>query len=232
MTVVSMSHGELTRFDTLLRVERRELRAEDGATLLGLSRRQVYRLLIRMRADGVPGLVSRRRGRRSNRWLGDGFREHVIALVREHYHDFGPTLAAEYLAERHDVHISRETLRKLMIEAGLWKDRAARRPRPYQPRYRRDCRGALVQIDGSKHWWFGDRGPQCALLVYIDDATSELMHLQMIESGYLRLYGGDPRLHRAARQACGLLLGSAQCFPQRQGQRGARRWHDAFRPRA
>lgn len=182
MTVVSMSHGELTRFDTLLRVERRELRAEDAATLLGLSRRQVYRLLIRMRADGAPGLFSRRRGRRSNRWLGDGFRDHAIALVREHYHDFGPTLAAEYLAERHDVHISRETLRKLMIEAGLWKDRAARRPRPYQPRYRRDCRGELVQIDGSKHWWFEDRGPQCTLLVYIDDATSELMHLQMVES--------------------------------------------------
>lgn len=69
-----------------------------------------------------------------------------------------------------------------MIEAGLWKDREARRPRPYQPRYRRDCRGELIQIDGSKHWWFEDRGPQCTLLVYIDDATSELMHLRMVES--------------------------------------------------
>ena len=51
-----------------------------------------------------------------------------------------------------------------MIEAGLWKDRDARRPRPYQPRYRRECRGELVQIDGSKHWWFEERGPQCTLL--------------------------------------------------------------------
>ena len=69
-----------------------------------------------------------------------------------------------------------------MIQAGLWKDRDARRLRPYQPRYRRDCRGELIQIDGSKHWWFEDRGPQCTLLVYIDDATSELMQLKLGES--------------------------------------------------
>jgi hypothetical protein len=110
------------------------------------------------------------------------FRQHAIALVQAHYADFGPTLAAEYLAERHDVRISHESLRKLMIEAGLWKDRQARRPRPYQPRYRRDCRGELVQIDGSKHWWMEERGPQTSLLVFIDDATSELMHLKMVET--------------------------------------------------
>ena len=88
----------------------------------------------------------------------------------------------EYLAERHKITISHETPRKWMIKAGLWKDRDARRPRPYQPRYRRDCRGELIQLDGSKHWWFEARGPQCTLLVYIDDATSELMHLKMVES--------------------------------------------------
>lgn len=110
------------------------------------------------------GLVSRKRGSPSNRRFSDEFRERVLALVREHYCDFGPTLAAGYLVERHGVRISNETLRKLMISAGLWKDRVARRPRPYQPRYRRDCRGELVQVDGSKHWWFEDRGPQCTLL--------------------------------------------------------------------
>ena len=182
MTVVAMSHGELSRYDTLLRVMRRELRVQDAATLLGLTRRQIGRLLIRVRANGASGLISRMRGKPSNRRHSDAFREQVMALVREHYADFGPTLAAEYLAERHDLVISHETLRKLMIEAGLWKDRDARRPRPYQPRYRRDCRGELIQIDGSKHWWMEDRGPQCTFLVYIDDATSELMHLKMVES--------------------------------------------------
>ena len=182
MTVVAMSHGELSRYDTLLRFQRGELRIEDAAMLLGVGRRQVYRLLDRLRAGGPEALVSWKRGRTSNRDFGDTFRSRVLDLVREHYRDFGPTLAVEYLAERHKITISHETLRKWMIKAGLWKDRDARRPRPYQPRYRRDCRGELIKLDGSKHWWFESRGPQCTLLVYIDDATSELMHLKMVES--------------------------------------------------
>ncbi|WP_454887665.1 helix-turn-helix domain-containing protein [Sphingomonas oryzagri] len=115
----------------------------------------------RLRAEGAAGLVSRKRGRPGNHCYDDAFREHVVAIIRAHYPDFGPTLAREYLAERHYIHLACETLRQLMIAAGLWKDREARRPRPYQPRYRRDCRGELVQVDGSKHWWFEDRGPQC-----------------------------------------------------------------------
>ena len=181
MTVVAMSHGELSRYDTLQRVERGELRVEDAVDLIGVSRRQVYRLLGRLRTDGPEALVSWKRGRPSNRSFSSAFRSRVIDLVRQHYNDFGPTLATEYLAERHQITVSHETLRKWMIMEGLWKDRAARRPRPYQPRYRRDCRGELIQVDGSKHWWFEDRGPQCTLLVYIDDATSELMHLEMVE---------------------------------------------------
>jgi hypothetical protein len=69
-----------------------------------------------------------------------------------------------------------------MIAAGLWKDRRARLKAVHQPRDRRDCLGELIQIDGSEHWWFEGRGPQCTLLVYIDDATSRLMHLQFVES--------------------------------------------------
>ena len=182
MTVVAMSHGELSRFDTLMRVERGELRVDDAAVVLVLKRRQIFRLLGRLQADGAEGVVSQKRGKPSNRCYGDAFRNQVTALVRTHYADFGATLAREYLAERHGVRLSCETLRQIMIAAGLWKDREARRPRPYQPRYRRDCRGELVQVDGSKHWWFESRGPQCTLLVYIDDATSELTHLEMVES--------------------------------------------------
>jgi transposase InsO family protein len=166
----------------LMRVERGELRVEDAAAVLGLKRRQVFRLFVRMRAEGASGIVSRKRGRPSNRRHSVALREQIIAIVREHYHDFGPTLAREYLIERHGITVACETLRQLMITAGLWKDRDARRPRPYQPRYRRDCRGELIQVDGSKHWWFEDRGVRCTLLVYIDDATSELMQLKMVES--------------------------------------------------
>ena len=117
MTVVAMSHGELSRYDTLLRFERGELRVEDAAMLLGVCRRQVYRLYGRLREDGPETLVSWKRGRPSNRAFKAELRTRVLDLVREHYHDFGPTLAAECLAERHQVTISHETLRKLMIEA-------------------------------------------------------------------------------------------------------------------
>ncbi|MBB3877089.1 transposase, partial [Sphingomonas aquatilis] len=182
MTVLTMSAAEVSRFDTLMRLDRGEIRPVDAMALLGLERSQLYRLLKRFRRDGAAGLVSRKRGRPSNRRFSDAFRDQVVGIVRERYADFGPTLAREYLAERHGIRISCETLRQMMMAAGLWKDRAARRPRPYQPRYRRDCRGELIQVDGSKHWWFEDRGPQCTLLVYIDDATSELMHLEMVES--------------------------------------------------
>jgi predicted ArsR family transcriptional regulator len=85
MVVLSMSHGELSRFDTLMRVERGELRIEDAAALLALKRRQVFRSLERLRAEGASGLISRKRGRPSNRRHSDVFRKQVVALIREHY---------------------------------------------------------------------------------------------------------------------------------------------------
>lgn len=180
MTVVSMSRRELSRYDTLLRVRRWELRAEDAAELLGLSRRQIFRLLDRLREHGAEGLVSRKRGGRGNRGLPEALKAEAVALVRERYPDFGPTFAAEKLAELHDIHVSREALRSWMIDAGIWIDRRARQAKVYQPRYRRDCLGELIQIDGCTHWWFEDRGPQLSLLVFIDDATSRIMHLRMV----------------------------------------------------
>jgi predicted ArsR family transcriptional regulator len=91
MTVLAMSHGELSRFDALMRVERGELRVDDAASIRGLQRRQIFRLLERLRSDGAEGLVSRKRGRPSNRRHSDELRERIIAIVREHYADFGPT---------------------------------------------------------------------------------------------------------------------------------------------
>ncbi|GAM01848.1 ISNCY family transposase [Sphingomonas parapaucimobilis] len=182
MTVVAMSRSELSRYETLQRVERGEITASEAGELLRLCRRQVYRLLDRFRADGAAGLISRKRGRPSNRRLSETYREQILGVVRERYADFGPTLAAEYLAERHGITLSHETLRQLMISAGLWKAKAAKRARLHQTRNRRERRGELIQVDGSDHDWFEGRGPRCSLLVYIDDATSELMHLEMAES--------------------------------------------------
>ncbi|CZT37988.1 Integrase core domain-containing protein [Rhizobium sp. 9140] len=104
-----------------------------------------------------------------------------MALVRERYADFGPTLATEKLAERDGLRVSRETVRGWMSDAGLWLSRKQRRTF-HQPRFRREAYGELVQIDGSEHRWFEDRGPPCSLLVFVDDATGRLMQLRFVRS--------------------------------------------------
>lgn len=182
MAVLTMSERELDRLEVLRDVDQRRLGAGSAAALIGTTERHVWRLLRAYRDQGAAGLVSRRRGRPSNRRTPEVMRDGAMAIVRERYADFGPTLAAEKLAELHQVHVSRETLRKWMIDAGLWVDRRERKTRIHQPRYRRECLGELVQIDGSEHRWFEERGPMCTLLVFIDDATSRLMHLHFVET--------------------------------------------------
>jgi hypothetical protein len=139
--------------------------------------RQVRRLANRYREDGPSGLVSRRCGKPSNNRKAADISSAALGVIRERYADFGPTFACEKLREQHGLVLSKETVRKLMMDAGLWISRALQSPKIYQPRNRRQCVGELIQIDGSDHAWFEDRGPSCTLLVYIDDATSRLMHL-------------------------------------------------------
>jgi hypothetical protein len=182
MTVITMSRTEIDRMSVLQDLAASRLKVTEAATLMGLGRRQVFRLAKAYAERGPGALVSRKRGRPSNRCYPSALRAAAIGIIRERYSDFGPTLAAEKLAELHGIHLARETVRQWMIAAGLWKDRRTRLKAVHQPRYRRDCLGELIQIDGSEHWWFEGRGPQCTLLVYIDDATSRLMHLQFVES--------------------------------------------------
>jgi transposase len=182
MAVVAMSEAELARVGVLGEVVAGRLSVAHAADLVGISRRQVFRLLGRFRGGGAAALASRRRGRPSNRRLPESVRTTAMALVRDCYADFGPTLAAEKLSALHGLAVSRETLRQWMMAEGLWADRRTRAQPVHQPRGRRECLGELVQIDGSRHWWFEDRGPPCTLLVYIDDATSRLMHLEFVLS--------------------------------------------------
>jgi len=177
-----MSQMEFSRLTVLQDLTAGRLEPGQAAQILNLSRRQVFRLKRRFESAGAPGLISLKRGRPSNRKTPPAFREHILQIIREEYPDFGPTLAVEKLKERNGVTVSKETLRNWMVADGIWLNRKARRKAVHQPRYRRECSGELVQIDGSEHWWFEDRGPQCTLLVYIDDATSQLMHLKFVQS--------------------------------------------------
>ncbi len=188
--LIVMSPKELTRLEAMHGLRTKTATQVQIARRLHMSVRQVKRLWRAFRAQGEAGLVSRRRGTQGNRHHPTGFIADAVALVREHYRDFGPSFASEKLAERHGVDIDRETLRKAMIAAGVWN--AKRRRRAYHPpRERRPCFGELVQIDGSPHCWFEDRGPRCTLLVFIDDATSALVALRFVKgettNGYFTL---------------------------------------------
>jgi transposase len=169
--------NELRRVKVIESVVEGRLSGVRAAEQLGLSERQVSRLRRRFEAAGAAGLVSARRGRPGNRQFSVSLRARVIAIIRERYADFGPTLAREKLHECHGIVLAKETLRQWMYAAGLWVPRAQRPPKVFQPRNRRACYGELIQIDGSDHRWFEQRAPACSLLVFIDDATGRLMTL-------------------------------------------------------
>src|SRR5260370_15345770 len=136
-----MSDGDLSRLEVLRDLDQRRLPAEAAGQLLGLERRQVFRLLKAYRTEGPAGLISKRRGRSSNRRKPEAGRSEALSIVREHYWDFGPTLAAEKLREVHGITLGRAALRFWIIGAGIWADRKKRRKQGHQPRHRRDCVG-------------------------------------------------------------------------------------------
>jgi transposase len=188
--LLTMSNREITRLEAMQRIKDKRLTQKEAARMLNLSVRQIKRLYRGYRARGAKGLISARRGKPSNHRLEAGVEQQVLDLLKEKYEDFGPTLAHEKLSEVHGIRISRESVRKLMIVEGMWKPKRAKKPSTHQLRERRACFGELpalpavrqarVQIDGSDHAWFESRGPKCTLLVYIDDATGQLLELWFV----------------------------------------------------
>lgn len=178
---LTMSAKELTRLEVMQRLKEKRLSQKEAATLLGRSVRQVKRLWQKYRKQAAKGLVSAKRGQASNHRLDAGVVQQALDLVKTKYSDFGPTLAHEKLVEAHQMQISRESVRKIMIEEGLWTPRRKKKEQVHQMRERRACFGELIQIDGSDHAWFEERGERCTLLVFIDDATGKLVELRFVE---------------------------------------------------
>jgi transposase len=174
-----MSARELKRGGVLARVAAGTLGLGSAAALMEVSYRQAKRLYRRYRREGAAGLKHRSAGRASNQATAAKSRERVLALVREKYgggvdERFGPTLAAEHLASEDGVLVDHETLRRWMLVAGLWS--RVRKRSPHRRRRERKAHfGELVQMDGSFHPWFEDRGPQSCLLTLVDDATGKTL---------------------------------------------------------
>jgi transposase len=168
--IIMASQEELRRLHVIQKVLEGGIKQVEAAEILSLSFRHIRRVVKRVQEEGNRGIVHRSRGRPSNRKIADQLKDKVIKLYRTSYKGFGPTLASEKLLERDGVSISDETLRGWLIEAGDWKKTRKRR-RHRQWRELKGHRGEMVQIDGSHHAWFEDRGPECVLMGYIDDAT-------------------------------------------------------------
>ena len=171
--ILAMSQKEIDKITILSQIEMQKLTVREGSELLGISQRQTYRLLKKIKDEGTKGIIHKLRGQKSNHGYSEKTRKEVIGIYQKQYSDYGPTLFSEMLVKYHNLSINHETLRRwLRSEAyttGLRKKRPHRKRRE-----RRSCFGEMLQFDGSTHDWFEGRGPICCLLNSVDDTTGRV----------------------------------------------------------
>jgi transposase len=187
---IEMSNKELARKTEVERVLDQRSTQKEAAKRLGISERQFKRILRPYRQEGGGDNLSTQRVKPSNRKT----KAEVWEVVWEFVNDpimqgFGPTLMAEKLEIKKGIRLSKETVRRLMIESGIWEAKTKKKEEPHYSRPRRKHRGELVQIDGSDHDWLEDRGPRATLLVYVDDATSEILAAEFVSEESFFSYG-------------------------------------------
>src|ERR1017187_8258142 len=195
---IALSQRERDRLRVLHEIQRKQLTQSEAVRRMKISDRQIRRLLVGLQKRGDRAVMHGLRGRPSNRRYAARFEQQILTRVRQRYADFGPTLAAEHLAQE-GLAVSRETLRKWMVKASLWRPRAQRVKTIHVWRERRASFGELVMQDSSPFRWLEDRGPACQLIALIDDATSRIWgrftehdsteeNMRTLE-GWLRRYG-------------------------------------------
>ena len=195
---MALSQRERDRLRVLHEVQQGQLAQIEAARRMKLTDRQVRRLLRGLRERGDRVVIHGLRGRPSNRKVAVRLERKILARLRQRYADFGPTLAAEHLAQE-GWSVSRETLRKWMTKAALWRPRSQRVKKIHVWRERRASFGELVMQDSSPFRWLEHRAPACQLIALIDDATSRIWgrftehdtteeNLRTLE-GWLRRYG-------------------------------------------
>jgi biotin operon repressor len=170
-----MTQKERDRLVVLKKAKKKLITQKQAAAELGVSERQIRRMLCSLKRRGDRAVIHASRNRRSNRKISSASEERAMKILsQEVYRGFGPTLAAEYLAKRHQLRVGRETLRGWMVRAKLWRAQKRRLEKIHQWRERRSCWGELVQWDTSEHSWLEGRGPKLYLIAMIDDASSRL----------------------------------------------------------
>lgn len=180
---IYMNIKDLDRNQVIERLCKKEIKTNQAAKMLGISVRQVLRLKKQFRRDGVKGLISKKVGAPSNNKIEQEKKDIVLNfLSHENHKDFSPVLVHEYLLKAYSSFISVTSVRQIMIQNGLWINKKIKPKKVYRLRQRRAQKGELIQLDGSEHDWFEGRGSRCTLLVYVDDASSEVLHLKFVIS--------------------------------------------------
>ena len=181
--VIVMSQREISKHYVIHSVMEGHTSQAEAAKALSLSARQIRRLCVRVKSQGARGVVHGLRGRPSNNQVDPGLLERALcALHQPLWERFGPTFAGEKLEKYHGIRLSKETVRRLMVQTDLWLLTGRRGWKHRQWRQRRPSLGLLVQLDGSDHDWFEGRGPKCVLLIYIDDATSQILYGEFVDA--------------------------------------------------
>jgi predicted DNA-binding protein (UPF0251 family) len=178
---LTMSIKELNRCEILKMTDEKRITQREGAKRIGVTERHFRRLLNSYRGQGAEGIISRHRGKISGNRLSKEKEGKILKRLKEDYQGFGPTLASEKLFERDGVKVSKETVRQIMITSGMHKPKNRKKDKARPLRQRRPRRGELVQIDGSYHAWLEDRAEKACLLLFIDDATSEILAAEFVE---------------------------------------------------
>lgn len=170
---IIVSIRELKRLKTIQEAIERHITQKTASAVIGISERQVRRLVKAVREQGEKGIIHKARGQVSPKKIPERIKEGALKLYRDKYLDFGPTFAAEKLLEIDGVKLSKETMRKWLVEAGLWKEKR-KKPIHRHWRPRKERFGEMAQLDGSHHDWLEGRGPELVLMAYIDDATNKV----------------------------------------------------------
>lgn len=173
-TCITMSQKEVKKYDIIKKLINDELNSSEAASLLNLTIRHIRRLKKKVKKCGIKGLIHGNRGRIGNRRIPDQERQEIAGLLREHYHDFGPTLASEKLDERHGIKRDKGTIRSIMISENLWQPGRKKKEKHREWRQRKASAGEMIQYDGSYEYWFENRGEEICLLAGIDDANSRV----------------------------------------------------------
>ncbi|MCK4402067.1 ISNCY family transposase [bacterium] len=170
--IIMASQREIKRLHVIHKILDKELKQVEAVDILGLSDRQIRRVVKTVRIEGDKGITHKSRGKSSNVAIPKKIKDRVIGLYREKYNGFGPLLANEKLSEIDKITIGTQTLRNWLIEEGEWKIRRNHKEHR-QWRERKQCFGEMVQMDGSHHDWLEGRGPKLVLMGYIDDAAGK-----------------------------------------------------------